>query len=119
LAISGVPRQTKVASVISTVPPPARPSATQPQARPRRRDCRLHSAPAIALNHTSTDRSTCTTSTVRKKSPAGSQAPTPGVRASTSSSDSTPEASSAASPSASQPRASAAASLDTAGSGSV
>ncbi len=63
--------------------------------------------PAMALNQTSTDRSTCTTRATRKKSAAGSQALTPGVRAATSSSENRPEPISATRPSQSQPRASA------------
>ena len=63
--------------------------------------------PAKATNHTSTDRSTCTTSATRKKSATGSHWLTPGVRDSTSRIENTPEPTSASSPSHSQPRASA------------
>ena len=40
----------------------------------------LHIKPAMAMNHTSTDRSTCTTSAVRKKSTPGSSPFTTGAR---------------------------------------
>ena len=66
---------------------------------------RLHSMPAMATNQTSTDRSTCTTSATRKKSPAGSQALMPGVRASTSNTENRPDPISAANASHSQARA--------------
>ncbi len=59
----------------------------------------------MATNQTSTERSTCTTSATRKKSPAGSQALMPGVRASTSSTENRPEPTSAASASHNQARA--------------
>src|SRR5574340_986411 len=79
--------------------------ATRFQRTPRGVAFRLHSIPAIATNHTSTDRSTCTTSATRKKSAAGCQRLTPGVRASTSRIENSPEPISAEMPSHSQPRA--------------
>ncbi len=66
---------------------------------------RLQSSPATAMNHTSTDRSTCTTSATRKKSATGSHWLTPGVRESTSSTENTPEPTSDSTASHSQPRA--------------
>ena len=67
----------------------------------------VHTMPAIARNHTSTDRSTCVTSATWKKSATGRRFCTPGVRDSTSKIDSTPEATSATMPRPSQRRASA------------
>ena len=79
--------------------------ASQLQDAPRGVACRLHSRPAMALNQTSTDRSTCTTNATRKKSVTGSQRFSSGVRAATSRIENTPEPISAARPSQSQPRA--------------
>ena len=96
------------ASDISSVPPAAQPER-DPAPALSRAACafRLHSTPAMATNHTSTDRSTCTTSATRKKSATGSHWLTPGVRASTSSIENRPEPISASSPSHNQPRANA------------
>ncbi len=102
----GVPGPTKAPSDISSAPPPHRPSAAQLDRPARGVAFRLHNRPAIAANHTSTDRSTCTTSATRKKSATGSHWFTPGVRASTSRTENRPEPISAARPSHSQPRAS-------------
>ena len=67
---------------------------------------RLQSMPASAMNQTSTDRSTCTTSATWKKSATGSRRLRPGVRESTSRIEKSPEPIRAAMPSHSQPRAS-------------
>ncbi len=62
----------------------------------------------MAVNQTSTDKSTCTTSATRKKSPPGMKRFTPGVRASTSNTEKSPDATSAASARPSHARASGA-----------
>ena len=61
----GVPGLTKAASDISKVPAAHRPRAAQLHAAPRAEAFRLHNMAAMALNQTSTDRSTCTTSATR------------------------------------------------------
>ena len=104
----GSPLPRNGASDINAAPNPHRPSAAQAQGISRRDPFRLHNSPASAMNHTSTDRSTCTTSATRKKSATGSSRFTPGVRDSTSSTENRPETISASRPSHSQPRASAA-----------
>ena len=87
----GVPGLAKAATTISSVPAAHSPSAAQLHATARVDVFRHHSMLAMALNQTSTDRSTCKTRAMRKKSPPGSQALTPGVRAATSSSENRPE----------------------------
>ena len=67
----------------------------------------LHSMPAMAMNHTSTDRSTWATSATWKKSATGNRFCKTGVRDSTSSTANTPEPISESRPSHNQARASA------------
>jgi len=78
----------------------------QPSDIARAEPASVHNRPAIAKNHTSTDRSTCTTSATWKKSTPGSIRFSPGVRAPTSSSANRPDPTSAAVASASQAPAS-------------
>ena len=83
----GAPAETNGASAISSVPTAPSASADHAHTFATGRLLRLHSMPASAMNHTSTDKSTCTTSATRKKSATGSQRLTPGVREITSSSE--------------------------------
>ncbi len=94
------------ATAIATAPSTASASAARPSASARVVLLSVNTAPANDTNQTSTDRSTCATSTVRKKSPAGRKRLTPGVRASARNTASSPDAASAETPSASQPIAS-------------
>jgi hypothetical protein len=102
----GAAGSTNGASAMAAAPTNASARAARPSITRRVVLLRLDTAPANATNHTSTDRSTCATSTVRKKSPAGSRRPTPGVRARARNTASRPDAASAPVPSASQPVAS-------------
>lgn len=97
---------TNGATAIAAEPSTASASAARPSASARVVLFRLQIAPANDTNQTSTDRSTCATSTVRKKSPAGRKRLTPGVRASARNTARSPDAASADTPSASQPIAS-------------
>ena len=94
------------ASDIRAAPAPARASADQPMAMARGALLRLHNTAAMATNHTSTDRSTCTTSATRKKSATGSHWFSTGVRDNTSNTEKRPEPTSASRPSHNHARAS-------------
>src|SRR3989338_11557961 len=65
--------------------------AAQPRESQRGVELRLHRTPPKAMNHTSTERSTWTTSAVRKKSVRTKMFCTYGARASTSSTEYKPE----------------------------
>src|SRR3972149_4536216 len=103
--MSASPAPERGAAAIAGVPRVASNSACLPAPRKRGVELRLHSAPPKARNHTSTERSTCTTSAVWKKSTHGKIFCTYGARASTSSTEKTPETRSEASPSNSHLRA--------------
>ena len=106
MLITGRPAPANGAVAISAVPASARASAAQPSGSARLPLFSVHSAPAKARNHTSTDRSTCATSATWKKSTSGNTSFTAGARDSTSNTESTPAAASDTSASSIQPIAS-------------
>lgn len=87
------------------VPATAIANAAQPSAVQRGVELTLQNIPAIATNHTSTERSTCTTRATRKKFSTGKSPASPGVREATSRIEYTPAPMIAASASCSHPRA--------------
>src|ERR1019366_7850987 len=77
------------ASDISATPSAQPHSASQPQLMACVELLMLHSMPAMAMNHTSTDRSTWATSATWKKSATGKRFCKTGVRDSTSNTENT------------------------------
>src|SRR5581483_4998651 len=102
----GCGEPTNALAAIAAVPMLDTSSAAHPPASQAPVQFRLQNTPANATNHTSTDRSTCTTSATWKKSTSGNTLCTQGVREATSSTENKPAPMSEITPSINQPKAS-------------